>query len=150
MLQCYVLRHADYVMSHDRKRTSDWTRQEPVAEQLAVRDFTRPSFSQRLKGVACETRQIRVTQTFTTLISTIDRGRRGIGNVHYSIRLSVFPLSYLLLLLSTLLHRCHAKLLDIPYCIQEWFNPSTQSTYKNATVVPLKSKEFKFLINRST
>ena len=43
-------------MSHDQKRASDWTRQDPVAEQLAVRDFTRPSFSKRLKGVACETR----------------------------------------------------------------------------------------------
>ena len=42
-------------MSHDQKRASDWTRQDPVAEQLAVRDFTRPSFSQRFKGVACET-----------------------------------------------------------------------------------------------
>ena len=42
-------------MSHDQKKASDWTRQDPVTEQLAVRDFTRPSFSQRLKGVACET-----------------------------------------------------------------------------------------------
>ena len=43
-------------MSHDQKRASDWTRQDPVAEQLVVRDFTRPSFSGGLKGVACETK----------------------------------------------------------------------------------------------
>ena len=42
-------------MSHDQKRASDWTRQDPVAEQLVVRNFTRPSFSGGLKGVACET-----------------------------------------------------------------------------------------------
>ena len=42
-------------MSHDQKRASDWTRQDPVAEQLVVRDLTRPSFSGGLKGVACET-----------------------------------------------------------------------------------------------
>ena len=45
-------------MSHDQKRASDWTRQDPVAEQLVVRDFTRPSFSGGLKGVACETREM--------------------------------------------------------------------------------------------
>ena len=48
----HALRNVDYVMSHDQRRASDWTRQDPVAEQLAVREF----FSQRLKGVACETR----------------------------------------------------------------------------------------------
>ena len=55
--QCYVLQRADDVMSHDQKRASDWLRQDPVAEQLVVRDFTRPSFSGGLKGVACETRE---------------------------------------------------------------------------------------------
>ena len=34
---------------------SDWIRQDPVVEQLAVREFTRPSSSERLKGAACET-----------------------------------------------------------------------------------------------
>ena len=53
--QCYALQRTDDVMSHDQKRASDWTRQDPVAEQLVVRDFTRPSFSGGLKGVACET-----------------------------------------------------------------------------------------------
>ena len=53
--QCYALQRADDVLSHDQKRASDWTRQDPVAEQLVVRDFTRPSFSGGLKGVACET-----------------------------------------------------------------------------------------------
>ena len=56
--QCYALQRADDVMSHDQKRASDWTRQDPVAEQLVVRDFTRPSFSGGLKGVACETNNI--------------------------------------------------------------------------------------------
>ena len=46
-------------MSHDQKRASDWTPQDPVAEQLSAREFTRPSFSERLKGVPCETSQMK-------------------------------------------------------------------------------------------
>ena len=62
-------------MSHDQKRASDWTRQDPVAEQLVVRDFTRPSFSGGLKGVACETRMhVAATLVSQTTPLNIDWG----------------------------------------------------------------------------
>ena len=68
--QCYALQRADDVMSHDQIRASDWTRQDPVAEQLVVRDFTRPSFSGGLKGVACETNS--TTAKNISLSSSLD------------------------------------------------------------------------------
>ena len=69
-------------MSHDQKRPSDWTRQDPVAEQLAVRDFTRPSFSQRLKGVACETKHgggalLKTELTQPTVLALYDPAARS-------------------------------------------------------------------------
>ena len=69
-------------MSHDQKRASDWTRQNPVAEQLAVRDFTRPSFSQRLKGVTCETCGL---LHWSTHRSRVKSGDQGYGCEHQEV-----------------------------------------------------------------